>query len=243
MHYHIHTNSQPEIKMCSSALPSSYHHHRLTSPPKTIFPFPSKTTTHYYSPKPDIINNPTRPALRLSIRANASTSSFDALAVATEEANASLYEVLGVPEWVAVAELKQAYKKLARKFHPDVSPPGRAEEYTRRFIRVQQAYETLSDPTMRELYDRDMAMAVKFPFSSRFGHRRATSFHRQHPHPHCYTVMEQRNEWKTRWESQLSGLKRRSKIKSSGVNNSWAAQMRKINNNGFVEEQTPSVLY
>ena len=39
--------------------------------------------------------------------------------------------------------------------------------------------------------------------------------------------MEQRNEWKTRWQSQLSELKRRSKCKDGGGNVSWAARMRK----------------
>jgi hypothetical protein len=43
-------------------------------------------------------------------------------------------------------EIKQAYKQLARKYHPNVSPPGRVDEYTKRFILVQEAYEILSDP-------------------------------------------------------------------------------------------------
>ncbi|KAI3714760.1 hypothetical protein L6452_21719 [Arctium lappa] len=48
--------------------------------------------------------------------------------------------------------LKKEKKKVgARKYHPDVSPPGRAEEYTQRFIRVQEAYETLSDPSPSSL--------------------------------------------------------------------------------------------
>ncbi|KAL0382798.1 UNVERIFIED_CONTAM: Chaperone protein dnaJ 20, chloroplastic [Sesamum calycinum] len=58
----------------------------------------------------------------------------------------SFYELLGIPETGSLVEIKQAYKQLARKYHPDVSPPGRAEEYTQTFIRVQEAYETLSDP-------------------------------------------------------------------------------------------------
>ena len=79
----------------------------------------------------------------------------------------SFYELLGIPETVTSVEIKQAYKQLARKYHPDVSPPGRAEEYTQRFIRVQEAYETLSDPSRRAMYDRDMAMGIHFAFSSR----------------------------------------------------------------------------
>ncbi|MBF6096444.1 J domain-containing protein, partial [Nocardia cyriacigeorgica] len=60
----------------------------------------------------------------------------------------SFYELLGITESGTLPEIKQACKQLARKYHPDVSPPARVEEYTRRFIRVQEAYETLSDPRM-----------------------------------------------------------------------------------------------
>ncbi|RRT50808.1 hypothetical protein B296_00040675 [Ensete ventricosum] len=43
-------------------------------------------------------------------------------------------------------DVKRACKQMVRKCRTDVSPPDRAEEYTRRFIEVQEAYETLSDP-------------------------------------------------------------------------------------------------
>lgn len=79
----------------------------------------------------------------------------------------SFYDLLGIPETGSLLEIKQAYKQLARKYHPDVSPPDRVEEYTQRFIRVQEAYETLSDPRMRELYDRDMANGVHLAFTAR----------------------------------------------------------------------------
>lgn len=79
----------------------------------------------------------------------------------------SFYDLLGVTESVTLPEIKQAYKQLARKYHPDVSPPDRVEEYTDRFIRVQEAYETLSDPCRRVLYDRDLSMGFSFSFSGR----------------------------------------------------------------------------
>ncbi|KAH1236766.1 Chalcone synthase 1 [Glycine max] len=44
----------------------------------------------------------------------------------------SFYDLLGIPESGSVTEIKNAYKQLARKYHPDVSPPGRVEEYTKR---------------------------------------------------------------------------------------------------------------
>uniref|UniRef100_M1C9A5 DnaJ isoform n=1 Tax=Solanum tuberosum TaxID=4113 RepID=M1C9A5_SOLTU len=79
----------------------------------------------------------------------------------------SFYELLGIQETVSLLEIKQAYKQLARKYHPDVSPPGRVEENTKRFIRVQEAYETLSDPKSRDMYDKDMSKGFHFAFSPR----------------------------------------------------------------------------
>lgn len=79
----------------------------------------------------------------------------------------SFYELLGITETVTLVEIKQAYKLLARKYHPDVSPPGRVDENTQRFIRVQEAYEVLSDPRTRALYDRDLASGLHLAFSAR----------------------------------------------------------------------------
>uniref|UniRef100_A0A2N9F9W6 J domain-containing protein n=1 Tax=Fagus sylvatica TaxID=28930 RepID=A0A2N9F9W6_FAGSY len=126
----------------------------------------------------------------------------------------SFYDLLGIPESGSLLEIKQAYKQLARKYHPDVSPPGRIEEYTQRFIRVQEAYETLSDPRRRALYDRDMAKGLHFAFSARRRYQNDEG-------------MEERGEWKNIWKSQLSGLKRRSMNKDAGENLSWGARMRR----------------
>lgn len=103
------------------------------------------------------------------LRAKARATINDALV--TEEAAAAagltFYQLLGIPESGSLVEIKQAYKQLARKYHPDVSPPGRVEEYTKRFILVQEAYEILSDPRSRALYDRDMAKGLHLAFSAR----------------------------------------------------------------------------
>src|SRR5512143_2844110 len=61
------------------------------------------------------------------------------------------YEVLGVPRGSDEKEIKSAYRKLARKYHPDVNPGDRSAEG--KFKEISEAYEVLSDPHKRSQYD------------------------------------------------------------------------------------------
>jgi len=83
------------------------------------------------------------------------------------------YEILGVTRGADAEEVKRAYRKLARKFHPDVSKEKNAEE---KFKEVQEAYEVLRDSDKRAAYDqlgRDFRNGQQFrpppDWSQRFG--------------------------------------------------------------------------
>ncbi|CAI8597996.1 unnamed protein product [Vicia faba] len=133
----------------------------------------------------------------------------------------TLYEVLGISESVSIVELKRAYKQKARKCHPDLSPPDQVKEYTKRFIMVREAYEMLSDPVTRAIYDRDLAKGISFAFSTsrRYCHR-----------SHYDQVSEEKKKWKRQWESQLAELEKKSDGKKDKGNMAWAARVRQRSN-------------
>ncbi len=62
------------------------------------------------------------------------------------------YGLLGVAKGASAAEIKKAYRKLARKFHPDLNPGDKSAEA--RFKDIQEAYSVLSDPKKKSQYDR-----------------------------------------------------------------------------------------
>ena len=61
------------------------------------------------------------------------------------------YRILGVERTATAAELKRAYRKLARKFHPDLNPGDKSAEA--KFKEIQEAYSVLSDPKKKSHYD------------------------------------------------------------------------------------------
>jgi curved DNA-binding protein len=90
------------------------------------------------------------------------------------------YEVLGVSRGADADAVKRAYRKLARKYHPDVSKEKNAES---KFKELQEAYEVLRDPEKRAAYDhlgRDYRTGQQFrpppDWSQRFGHSGSQRF-------------------------------------------------------------------
>ena len=61
------------------------------------------------------------------------------------------YETLGIPRKASADDMRKAYRKLARKHHPDLNPGDKSSE--ERFKNVQEAYDILSDPKKRQMYD------------------------------------------------------------------------------------------
>ena len=61
------------------------------------------------------------------------------------------YQILGVQRSADEKEIKSAYRRLARKYHPDVNPNDKAAEA--KFKEMSEAYEVLSDSDKRQMYD------------------------------------------------------------------------------------------
>ena len=72
-------------------------------------------------------------------------------------AKADYYETLGVNRNASEEDLKKAYRRLAMKYHPDRNPSPEAEE---KFKQINEAYEVLSDPKKKQMYDTYGADAV-----------------------------------------------------------------------------------
>jgi molecular chaperone DnaJ len=95
-----------------------------------------------------------------------------------------LYIVLGVQREATPADIKRAYRRLARRFHPDINPGDR--EAAARFRQILEAYETLIDPDRRRRYDSGSGPRVPedanafgfagFDFSHAADAHRATTF-------------------------------------------------------------------
>ena len=76
-----------------------------------------------------------------------------------------LYTLLGVPKGASAEDVKRAYRKLAKKYHPDMNPGNKAAED--KFKQISAAFEVLGEPRKRKLYDEFGEDAVKFGFDEK----------------------------------------------------------------------------
>lgn len=77
-------------------------------------------------------------------------------------AKKDLYEILGVGKTSTADEIKRAYRKLAKRYHPDANPGNKVAE--EKFKEISQAYDVLSDPAKKKQYDQMKDAAFSFDF-------------------------------------------------------------------------------
>ncbi|CAL9135020.1 unnamed protein product [Musa textilis] len=131
---------------------------------------------------------------------------------------ATMYELLSVVETAGQEEIKAAYRREARRWHPDACRvAGNERRYAESFMRAREAYEVLSDPVRRRHYDLVLsadrwAAAIGANAASRAGGGREGA-------------RASVGDWD--WEAQLQGLKRRSAAAAAGGEGTWAGRMRR----------------
>lgn len=139
---------------------------------------------------------------------------------------ANLYSMLGVSFDGSSADIKRAYKELARRYHPDVNPPETHDACTQKFVAVQQAYEILSNPSRKAEYDyalKNLLLAHTYANSSWGRGSQEVDGSTWSP-------------WRLQWELQLSRYHGRDGAKWRSANassTSWGARMRQKNSEPF----------
>lgn len=78
----------------------------------------------------------------------------------------SLYEILRVPVGATNQEIKTAYRRLARTYHPDVVAEDRKDTSADEFMKLHAAYSTLSDPEKRAVYDSKLFIRKQRPLTT-----------------------------------------------------------------------------
>lgn len=116
---------------------------------------------------------------RLLKRTRKNSGSFFCVAAASSE---SLYDILGVPPTATERDIKQAYRKLALRYHPDVN---KAPDAQQKFMSIKNAYQTLVDTKARSKYDSSRQFA-----SSNDGFRWGTSTNKNGEDEEFYGIEE-----------------------------------------------------
>ncbi|XP_045826277.1 dnaJ homolog subfamily C member 11-like [Trifolium pratense] len=120
------------------------------------------------------------------------TISCRATKLVEETKNGSnFYKMLSVnPKNATMDEIKRSYRSMALQYHPDVChDPSMKEESTKIFVRLNAAYETLSNPMLREQYDSELGLKNNMM--------------------NMNNIVNQ-EIWRSRWQEQVVELKKRS---------------------------------
>ena len=86
------------------------------------------------------------------------------------------YKILGIDKTATAKDIKNAYRKLARKYHPDLNPSDQAAK--KNFQQINEANEVLSDPVKRKKYDKygkDWQHAEQFENNNQYQEQRSNS--------------------------------------------------------------------
>ena len=85
----------------------------------------------------------------------------------------NFYDILGISQNASGEEIKKAYRRLSKKYHPDANPGDK--EAAEHFARVAEAYAVLQDPEKRRKYDLSLQKKSQNPFRENSGKRAAAS--------------------------------------------------------------------
>ncbi|KAF8009914.1 hypothetical protein BT93_J0784 [Corymbia citriodora subsp. variegata] len=157
-----------------------------------------------------------RPRITISCK-----SSSSPVTKSVREFGSNYYELLSLnPNNMSADDVKKAYRTLALRYHPDVCrDPSMKEESTRMFLRLHEAYETLSDPMSRQEYNRKLGLSSTVSWRSPCifvaGNNQFAS--------------DDQEVMRSRWRDQIVELKRRSNRRMTQKNWSWAARQRAQN--------------
>lgn len=139
-------------------------------------PFKISSIPHHTTSTSRVKSRPIHAFATATNNAYASTESLKATSFLSHpRGNSSLYDVLGIPTGASFQEVKSAYRRLARVFHPDVASMDRRDSSTDEFLKIQAAYSTLSDPEKRADYDRKILLRYRRPLTTASGFSGYTS--------------------------------------------------------------------
>ena len=115
------------------------------------------------------------------------------------------YQVLGVDEKASEADIKSAYRKLARIWHPDVNNSPKAVV---KFQEIQEAHQTLSSPSLREAYDKALT-APNFESDPKQQHatQGRTTYKNDYDHSHRYRFTTYWSQFPTNYEGNSKAAK------------------------------------